>query len=141
LFLQAEAIQRGYITGDVTATFNSAVSESFRIVGVPAYATAAATYTTQNDPLTNFSKASDPITTIITQKWAALNTFDGLESWSDYRRLTIPQVPVSIYPGVTTTHIPYRLPYPTSELNFNSANVPDGGTATESINGKIFWMP
>jgi hypothetical protein len=141
LFLQAEAIQRGYITGDVTATFNSAVSESFRIVGVPAYATAAATYTTQNDPLTNFSKASDPITTIITQKWAALNTFDGLESWSDYRRLTIPQVPVSIYPGVTTTHIPYRLPYPTSELNFNSANVPDGGTATESINGQIFWMP
>jgi len=81
------------------------------------------------------------LTTIITQKWAALNGIDPLESFSDYRRLGIPAIPVSIYPGVTVSHIPYRLPYPTSELNFNGGNVPDGGTGTQSLTSKIFWMP
>jgi hypothetical protein len=142
LFLQAEAISRGYITGDVNATYNSAVAESFRITGVPSAATAAATYTAQSDPLTNITTSGAvPLTTIITQKWAACNTYDPLESYSDYRRLGIPNIPVSIYPGNTATHIPYRLPYPTSELNYNAANVPDGGTATESLTSKIFWMP
>jgi hypothetical protein len=142
LFLQAEALQRGYITGaTVLATYSSAVAESFRILGFSNYATLAATYTSQNDPLTNFAIANDAITTIITQKWAALNSLDPLESYSDYRRLGIPAIPVSIYPGVTVTHIPYRFPYPTSELNYNSANVPDGGTGLEALTSKIFWMP
>ena len=139
LFLQAEAIQRGYITGDLTATYNSAVAESFRLVG----ATGADTYTAQSDALTNIGQAvgGGKLTTIITQKWAALNGIDPLESFSDYRRLGIPAIPVSIYPGVTVSHIPYRLPYPTSELNFNGGNVPDGGTGTQSLTSKIFWMP
>jgi hypothetical protein len=141
LFLQAEAIQRGYIQGSASDTYNSAVSESFRILGFSGYAALASTYTSQSDGTTNFSKASDPITLIITQKWAACNSLDPLESYSDYRRLGIPSIPVSIYPGNSATHIPYRLPYPTSELNYNSANVPDGGTGTEALTSKIFWMP
>jgi hypothetical protein len=143
LFLQAEAIQRGYFVagGNVVATYNSAVAESFRLVGVPSAATAAATYTSQGDPFTNLTLASNYINTIITQKWAACNGIDPVESYSDYRRLGIPAIPISIYPGVTVTHIPYRLPYPTSELNYNAANVPDGGTGTESLTSKIFWMP
>lgn len=139
LFLQAEAIQRGYLTGDLTGTYNSAVSESFRLIGAdPA---AAATYTAQADQLTNISIATNKLNTLITQKWAALNGIDVVESYSDYRRLGIPAVPVSIYPGNTATHIPYRLPYPTSELNYNRANVPTGGTATDALTSKIFWMP
>jgi hypothetical protein len=142
LFLQAEALQRGYITGSTAlTTYNSAVVESFRILGIPGYAAAAATYTGQNDPLTNFALAADPFTIIITQKWAACNSLDPLESYSDYRRLGIPAIPVSIYPGVTATHIPYRFPYPTSEINYNGGNVPDGGTGTQSLTSKIFWMP
>jgi hypothetical protein len=142
LFLQAEAIQRGYITGSASTTFNSAVAESFRILGVADAANAAAAYTAQPNPITNFSLASDPITIIITQKWAASNSLDPLESYSDWRRLGIPaSLPVSIYPGNTAQHIPYRFPYPTSELSTNAANVPDGGTGIESLTTKIFWMP
>jgi hypothetical protein len=141
LFLQAEAIQRGYLTGNVTATYNSAVSESFRLLGVTDYATAAVTYTSQVDNITNLSIATDKIKTIITQKWAACNGIDPVESFSDFRRLGIVNPPISIYPGVTASHIPYRFPYPNSELNFNGANVPDGGTGTESLTSKIFWMP
>jgi hypothetical protein len=142
LFLQAEAVQRGYITGaTVSDLYNSAVSEAFRYVGVANYSTAAATYTSQNDPLTNIAVSTDPIRTIITQKWAALNGIDALETYSDYRRLGIPSVGVSIYLGNQAVHIPFRLPYPTSELNYNHANVPDGGTGTESLTSQIFWMP
>jgi hypothetical protein len=141
LFLQAEAIQRGYIGGTLASTYNSAVSESFRLLGVPSYATAASTYTSQADINTNITTSTNQLTTIITQKWAACNGIDPLESYSDFRRLGIVDPGISIYPGVTVTHIPYRLPYPTSELNYNSANVLDGGTGTESLTSKIFWMP
>jgi hypothetical protein len=140
LFLQAEAIQRGYLTGDAAKTYQSAVAESFRLLGVANYATAAATYTAQASDLVNFTTSTDKIKTIITQKWAALNTFDPLESWNDWRRLHIPaSLPVSIYPGTTATHIPYRLLYPTSEYSFNAANVNAEGTITPD--SKIFWMP
>ena len=142
LFLQAEAIQRGYITGSAATTYQNAVAESFRFMGVADPVNAAATYTAQANRYTNFLTSSNPIQTIITQKWAACNSIDPLESYSDYRRLTIPtDLPVSIYPGNTAAHIPYRLPYPNSELNYNGANVPDGGTGTESLTSKIFWMP
>lgn len=142
LFLQAEAIQRGYIAGNVNTTYKSAVSESFRILGVTNYATAAETYTSQADALTNLSTSTNAIQTIIRQKWAACNTYDPLESYSDWRRLGYPaDLPVSTYPGNTATHIPYRLPYPVTETSYNSANVPAGGTAQDIFTAKIFWMP
>jgi len=141
LFLQAEAIQRGYIAGDVTATFNSAVAESFRLYGVPNASAAATAYTSQVNTITNITASATPLATIITQKWAALNGIDPLESYSDYRRLGIPKVPISVYPGVTVTHIPFRFPYPLSELNYNGGNVPSGGNGTESLTAHIFWMP
>ncbi|MDR3694123.1 SusD/RagB family nutrient-binding outer membrane lipoprotein [Mucilaginibacter sp.] len=141
LFLVAEAQQRGYIkTGSAAASYKAGVEESFRILGSDA--ATADTYMAQNDAVANFTLASDPITAIITQKWAACNSLDPLESFSDWRRLNIPAtLPVSKYPGVTVTHIPYRLPYPTSELSYNSANVPDGGTGTEALSMGVFWMP
>ena len=143
LFLQAEAVQRGYISGPLTADalFRSAVSESFRILGVSGAATAAAAYVSQNDARVNFSVAPDKIYVIILQEWAALNMYDPIEAWNNWRRLGIPvDLPISIYPGTTASHIPVRLLYPLSEYNNNSANV----TAQGSINNmtsKIFWMP
>ncbi|HTJ12668.1 MAG TPA: SusD/RagB family nutrient-binding outer membrane lipoprotein [Dinghuibacter sp.] len=142
LFLQAEAAQRGYITGATpVALFNSAVSESFRLLGVPSYATAAAAYTSQTDIRTNLATSSNPIETIILQKWAANNMFDPLESWDDWRRLGYPSdLPVSVYPGTTATHIPYRILYPLSEANYNQANMSAQGTIN-ILTSKIFWQP
>ncbi len=140
LFLQAEAIQRGFLTGDAAGVYQSAVAESFRVLGLSDYAAKAAAYTAQSSDLVNFTSSADPIKTIITQKWAALNTYDPLESWNDWRRLHIPaDLPVSIYPGTTATHIPYRLLYPTSEYSYNGTNVNTVGTITTA--SKIFWMP
>lgn len=141
LFLQAEAAELGYISGDPATLFNEGVSESFRILGVPSYATAATTYTSQNDARVNYSVSTDKMTTIITQKWAAMNMFDPIEAWDDWRKLGIPAgLPVSIYPGTIAPHVPYRILYPVSEYNYNSENVAKEGTIS-NITSKIFWMP
>jgi hypothetical protein len=143
LFLQAEAIQEGYLTnaGSASDAFKSAVTESFRLLGIPDYGAAAATYFSQSNSNTNFDISSNKIKTIIIQKWAALNAYDPLESFSDWRRLGIPSdLPVSIYPGNTATHIPIRLLYPSSEYNYNTDNVNAEGTISQ-FTSKIFWMP
>jgi hypothetical protein len=137
LFLQAEAVQRGYLAGDAKTVYNAAVAADFTFLGAPG----AAAYTDQADALTSYDSSPDKITLIITQKWAAMNSVDPLESYSDWRRLVIPRdLPVSAYPGVTVAHIPYRLPYPINETTLNGANVPSGGTGTDLFTSKIFWM-
>ncbi len=141
LFLQAEAAQRGYLSGDPVALFQSAVTESFRYLAVPNYQAAATAYYMQTDARVNITVGGNPIQTIILQKWAALNGIDPVESWSDWRRLSIPaDLPVSIYPGTTATHVPFRLLYPTSEYSYNGTNVNAQGTIN-NLTSKIFWMP
>ncbi len=141
LFLQAEAAERGYITGDPAAFFAAGVSESFRVLGVPNYASAAAAYVAQNDSRVNYTASSNKLQTIILQKWAALNSFDPVESWNDWRRLGIPtDIPISIFTGTVAPHIPYRILYPQSEYQYNTNNVDAQGTIS-NITSKIFWMP
>ncbi len=145
LFLQAEAIQRGYLSGTLATVYNSAVAESFRILNVggsaSAAATAAATYTAQANGKTNLAASSNALQTIILQKWAALNIYDPVETWCDWRRLGIPSdLPVSIYPGTTATHPPYRMLYPATEYSYNSANVNAQGTIN-AMTSKVFWQP
>jgi hypothetical protein len=143
LFMQAEAVLRGYIGGSTTATtmYNSAVAESFRILKVPNAATAAATYVAQGDTRANFAASGNQMQTLIVQEWASLNMFDPIEAWNNWRRLGYPNdLPVSIYPGTSATHIPLRLLYPASEYSNNTANVNAQGTIN-NMTSKIFWMP
>ena len=140
-FLQAEAIQRGYLSGSAADAYANGVAESFNMLGVPNYSKAADDYIAQTGDNTNFVNSSDKIKTIITQKWAALNSYNPISAWDDWRRLGIPSdLPVSIYPGTTAGHIPYRFLYPTSEYSFNSTIVNAQGTINP-ITSKIFWMP
>jgi len=139
--LQAEAAERGFIAGNAAALFKEAVTESFRILGVPDYENAAQLFYSQPSDKVNIDVSANKIRTIILQKWAALNAYDPFESYSDWRRLGIPaDLPVSEYPGTTAPHIPYRLLYPTSEYHYNAANVNDQGTVNQ-FTSKIFWMP
>lgn len=134
--LQAEATQRGLYSGGGTAKalYEQGVKESFRLTkatGVDAY------LANNNDALVNWDASTDKISLIVTQAWAACNEVDPLESYSNYRRTGIPKdLPVSVAPSNTSTHIPYRLMYPQSETSYNSGNVPSA-----DINSKIFWMP
>lgn len=142
LFLQAEAVQRGYLQGDANDLYKKAVEQSFSLLGVTDAMTAADAYISQpENNNVNYATSADKLKTLITQKWAACNSFDALESYSDWRRLKIPaDLPVSDYPGNQAPHIPYRLLYPESESSYNSSVFAKEGNI-DVFTSKIFWQP
>jgi Starch-binding associating with outer membrane len=142
LFLQAEAVERGYITGNTDAAlYQSAVEQSFTLLGVTDAVASADAYIAQANPIVNYVTSTNKLKTLITQKWAACNTIDPLESFSDWRRLGFPtDLPVSNYPGSQAAHIPYRFVYPTSETSYNATAVATQGSI-DPLNSKIFWQP
>lgn len=139
MFLQAEAIQRGALSGDAKAMYESAVKESFSWLKVPNAATAATTYL--NSELKTFAvwdENTDKLELILTQKYIAMFGINGLETWTDYRRTGIPNVPLSIYKSRGSNVIPKRLIYPQEEYQYNSANVLAEGTINPQTT-TIFW--
>lgn len=130
-FLQAEAAQRGYISGDAQTLFNQAITESFAFYSagfggtVGLYAPLnAASYIAAIDSKVGlgWTATPDKINCIITQKWLALSQWTGIEPYFDFMRTGYPAVPLPS--GVTQTSRPNRLIYPSSEYSSNSANTP-----------------
>jgi hypothetical protein len=76
---------------------------------------------------------------IITEKYVA--NFLNLEVFNDYRRTGFPVLTPSPN-NVTGDVIPSRFPYPISEFQNNSNNVPtDIGRGTDAIVSPVGWMP
>jgi hypothetical protein len=150
LFLQAEAAQRGLTGGNAKALYASAVTQSF--ISLDLTSADAATYMTSH-PVANWDDAANTgssisaegtsydnkLVLIIKQKWAALNGFNDIEAWCDYRRLGLPaDIPISTNPAATTRKIPVRMPYPQSEYNYNPENVGAEGIINQ-FTSKVFW--
>jgi hypothetical protein len=148
LFLQAEAAQRGWITGDPQALYESAITQSFIYLyqdgsntitdtALHPAADATALYTSGTDDV-DWTASTNKLEAIITQKWAALNGINWVEAWTDYRRLGIPNLPISEAPTHVVPQIPVRYLYPQSEYNTNAANTPSL-PANAQFTNKIFW--
>jgi hypothetical protein len=134
LFLQAEAAQRSYISADVRGLYESAVQQCFTYLG----AGSATAYLAANS-VSNWNLAPDKLTLIMTQKWAAMNGINDMETWADYRRLNIPaDIPISNNPAASVRQVPVRLLYPQSEYNYNPENVLAQG-AISQFTSRIFW--
>ena len=152
LFLQAEAMQRGFIPGDAKQTFEDAVLESFTWLETGRYKdpikregenptwetdlskTIVPTYLTN---MASWDNADDKLRLIYEQKYIAMSGFNGYEVMADFRRTGYPDdLPKSLHPQVGDKHIPYRLMYPDSEMKNNSQNVPQG---VDPQTDKIFW--
>lgn len=132
-FLQAEAIQRGYITGSAQAKFNSGITASFAFYSRNWGTLPAGWYSTLN-PSTyiaaidsknglGWTASTNKISAIMTQKYLALANWHGIELHLDNLRTGFPVLPMPN--GVSQTNRPYRLIYPSSEYSSNSANVPN----------------
>jgi hypothetical protein len=140
LFMQAEAAQRGMITGNYTSLFQTAVEESFRYLAISNYKTVADNFITGSaDPFVNINISSNPLATILGQKWVAECGLDGLEAYNDYRRTGYPV----IYGTFSGANIPQeRLLYPESEYTQNQINVNAQGQAAlgqAAATVPIFW--
>ena len=140
-FLQAEAVQRGYIPGDPKALFNSGITASFVTLGLSAdsakaYYTSPIKNVNWDDPTT-----TDKIEAIITQKWAAMYMTDAMEAWTDFRRLGLPKgIPASVDPAKIGPKSPNRLYYPQTEYNLNADNVNATGLTGTYQFSKLFWQ-
>jgi hypothetical protein len=138
LFLQAEAVERGIITGDAKALYESAVTQSYLYMGLTAEA--ATTYLTQPKKETNYDVAINKYDLIITQKWTALNGIAPTTIWTDYRRSGIPTfIHFSVDPARESDTPPVRLLYPQDEVNVNNKNVVAVGVIN-AFTSKIFWQ-
>jgi hypothetical protein len=140
LFLQAEAVQKGYLTAGGTtpqALYEAAITTSFLDLGLTA--AQASAYYSQTPAIANVNwSASTPENAIITQKWLSLNSYFNFEAWNEYRRTGIPALPSSIDPAAISPTLPTRLPYPLTELETNPGNLAKEGTINP-FKDKIFW--
>ncbi|GAA4887596.1 SusD/RagB family nutrient-binding outer membrane lipoprotein [Flaviramulus aquimarinus] len=142
LFLQAEAVQRGLISGDAGALYRSGIAASFAELGVPDAATAAADY--ESGAFSNKINwdlavgAGNEIEAIITQKWVAGGFISGFEVWMDRVRTGFPSgIPIPV--DARSTVFPSNLLYPESELATNPDNVPDQPN-NAAFDRHTFWM-
>ncbi|MGV3561036.1 SusD/RagB family nutrient-binding outer membrane lipoprotein [Larkinella arboricola] len=133
LFLQAEAAQRGWITGSAKTFYEQGIQESFKYMEVAA--TAFAAYNAQ--PTVNLDQVPDKMAAIITQKWLALNSISSIEAWTDYRRLGLPAIPNSLDAPAPTAR-PLRLMYPESERQTNNNETSKQGS-DDIIKDKVWW--
>lgn len=134
--LQAEAVARGYIAGSAQGLYESGIQASYETLGLTA--AQASTYYSQATNLVGWAASSgNEIEAIITQKWIALNSINGAESWIEYTRTGFPSsLPISLI--ASRPQRPIRLMYPNSEYVANSANVPNQ-TTDDAFTSPIFW--
>jgi hypothetical protein len=141
LLLEAEAAQRGWITGSAAQFYTAAITANMEYLGVaPAAITA---YLAQ--PRVQYNAATG-LQQIGLQKWIAL-FMNGIEAYTENRRTDIPHIVPGIratIAGAPATHIPTRMPYPTNEAVLNvgmlNAAVTAQGFTNASDQNKPLWF-
>jgi hypothetical protein len=118
LFIQAEAAQRGWLSGSAAAYYNRAVTASLKQYGVAD--SLVNKYLSQPAVAYNSTNYKQSIGD---QKWLALFG-NGLEAFAEWRRLDYPQLKPA-YAGVLQGKIPLRLTYPSTEQAVNRENYQD----------------
>jgi len=144
LFLQAEAAQRGLISGSVKALYENAVTQSIIYMGGERGTSAAASsYLATPSPMVNYDSAvveSGELKLILTQKWCALNSISPVTLWTDYRRTGFPDfLHFTQDPLKKNATPPVRMLYPQTEISTNNDNVVAQGTINV-FTSKIFWQ-
>ncbi|MEP0369000.1 MAG: SusD/RagB family nutrient-binding outer membrane lipoprotein [Cyclobacteriaceae bacterium] len=132
-FLQAEAIVRGYGTGDAKAMYEAGIDASFAKLGLTPDATLYAAGGAYEFPATNTGDAQ--IKAIIEQKWVSMVNSQGLESFFEQNRTGFPDFYTVAVNNVTAGNFPRRLLYPDTEISSNKANVP----AQVNVFTNVWW--
>ncbi|MDR0266496.1 MAG: SusD/RagB family nutrient-binding outer membrane lipoprotein [Sphingobacterium sp.] len=145
-FIKAEAqflVSGKTVTAGVKTAYENAVRASMDFYSVPA--TDATTYLANNALSTASESAYKQI---MTEKYIA--NYLMFESFNDVRRTGYPQLPINneMYPGQTKldqppriNQVPVRFPYPSSERQYNAANIPSEipNDPIKSITIPVWW--
>jgi len=164
-FLQAECINRGFLSGDAQTTLENGITASFISLGETA--TDATDYIAFNSGYADVDYTASEyagaggngaiggLYTIISQKWFALNAIAPYEVWSDYRRIDMSATKrhfeygfstgfdagpaISVSPSNIKTEIPCRLLYPQNEYLYNPVNVGAQPSLGSYPFSRVFW--
>lgn len=122
--LLAEAVQRGWISGDPAGFYNAGVQahmDQMKVYDatatIPATAQAAWLAANPFDP-------ANALQQINTQYWIA-SFLDGTEAWANFRRSGYPSLAPNPYPGADPAvkgAFVHRLTYPVREVSVNTVN-------------------
>ncbi|PCH50518.1 MAG: SusD/RagB family nutrient-binding outer membrane lipoprotein [Flavobacteriaceae bacterium] len=134
-FLMAEAVTKGYISGDANVLYLNAITASMEFNEVPGPAIA----NFLNEKALNTGSQSAALKQIGEQKWIALFT-QGVESWNEWRRTGYPVL--SPAAEADLSEIPSRYNYPTIESSLNTANYNDAVAAqgADNLTTHVWWM-
>ncbi|HLI93259.1 MAG TPA: SusD/RagB family nutrient-binding outer membrane lipoprotein, partial [Puia sp.] len=138
-FMQAEAVQRGLMPGNYQDLFKAGVEESFRYLGVPnAQAAADQFISSSASQFVNIAASTNPLETILYQKWVAECELDGLEAYCDYRRTGFPVIN-QVSAAAPGQPMPQRILYPETEYTQNTVHVMTENQQPSDLYTKIFW--
>jgi hypothetical protein len=132
-FLQAEAVARGWGSGDAKALYEEGITASFLYWGLSP--TEAASYYSQSTVA--FPAGGSPeqkIDAIITQKWISMNGTQNLEAWTEWRRTGYPDILQVSKTSNIGNVFPVRILYPDSEISRNPNTPPQ-----KAVTDKVWW--
>lgn len=131
-FLLAEAVLKGFVTGNAKTHYDKGIKASMDYWGVTTIPAAFLAH-----PEIAYDGTMEQI---ITQKYFALFT-NGFDQWFEYRRTGYPV----LTPGPEMQNngvMPARIPYPLSESLYNSKNYEEAAARMggDNMNSKVWWQ-
>jgi hypothetical protein len=134
-FIEAEAYQRGLVTGDAEAAYKNAITLSCTENGIAAGS--IATFLTQPEVAWNGGTTTN-LQKIYLQKWISLFKQEE-EAWSEARRTDVPLMTnIAVSYQASHNRPPFRLAYPDEEKSLNS-NFPSDVVETDIFWGTQVW--
>ncbi|NMM49348.1 SusD/RagB family nutrient-binding outer membrane lipoprotein [Marinigracilibium pacificum] len=132
LFLEAEAIERGFVSGVAADKFNDAIMASMAEWGVDN--ADAVTYATAKTA----AYASKPWELVIGyEKWVSLYS-NGLEAFAEWRRLDYPALVPAPESVLDADEIPLRAQYTNVEQSVNGTSVTNADQVDE-LTARVWW--
>lgn len=134
----AEAINRGWVTGNAATYYEQGITESLKFYGIT-NATTIGNFLTANAYLGNTASG---LTQLLEQKYVAFFQNSGRQAYYNYRRTGVPKFDIGPA-NANNNLIPTRWAYPTSEYTVNGANLKEalqrqfGGA--DNQNG-VMWL-
>lgn len=136
LFAIAEAAQRGWVSANVGATYQNAISENWAEWGVSGN---IATYMS-NSAVALTGTGSD-LQKIQLQQYLSFYP-DGLQAWSNWRRTGVPALTPTPNAINSSKQIPRRNTYGPHEYNLNGANVNEAKARLaggDTPDARVWW--
>ena len=133
----AEAAERGWISADPAALYKAGVEASFEYWGADGVEDYLA-----NPKVAYTGSKAEKIGKIAMQRWLGGFCADGVEAWSDMRRLGVPAIEVG--PAtVGIDHVPYRMKYSSAIAASNKDNyqkaIDSAFAGTNDAEHRVWW--